>query len=259
MKVLVENYGVVETNDEGIFKLTKLEPDRKYFFTLNTESFLPVDFQFSTYESDLHSVPSELTVIKRPMFTGVNFLEKGKYTIIKETPAYRYYLNYALEPETDFKYLPLSGSGRFVGWYLREQQLQKFVRGSNIVLWDVSQFSFIAPLSYHSKRIIKSSNNKPFYAEIPSGWFIGLDSLTIIENTEGTYPFVNYHISKRDFSFIQKFSGKDYIILSANLEPGKYALIPKDLNWDKNSSYPNRNGVTPVIVEKVYAFEIVEK
>jgi hypothetical protein len=258
----------LRTDDDGYFNIKGLEPMSDYDLIIQPEGYTSVSLHIRTQEKGQIVDANTFSVIPQPPSHGVFSYNQGNYERITEQVAIRYLLSYG-EPGNDPNHIAQSGNGRLAAWYMNDQSISSTIKinqGTKLVVWQANgtnlnnYYNGIAPLYFQDKRIIGGSDCGTYeQAIVPAGFYLGLKDLVIGEYDRYCYAPLTYTIDKWTFDQLQSFTGQDFIIIPTDFEPGIYAFLASDMNWDPSSSYAVVNGVKPVITSPVATFELIQK
>lgn len=259
--VYIDGSKTIKTDENGMFKIKRLPPMDEYNFTLQPEGYTSVSLHFVNQKNKKLINAGQSLVITQPPFPGVYVYDQGRYSQLSECQAYRFYLYYRISGK-DLNYIPSSGDDRLAAWSLKDESISSIPlikQGVTIVIWQSSIYNEIAPLyQYNSRSITCSSIWDIGTATFPGGWYIGLNNLVINENSNTWYAKLSYSINKWSFKELKSVNGQSFSIILTNFEPGKYAIINSEMDWNPNSSYAVVNGVDPIVASSVYAFEVIK-
>jgi hypothetical protein len=265
--LLINGEGNVETNSDGDYEIGQLQPFQEYNFTIQPTGFTSVNIHTSTQDKGRSIEVEPLLVIPQPPSFGAFSYYLGKYAKIPERQAFRYALEYG-KPGEEPDEIAQSGEGRLTAWFLKDESissLPQITQHVPIVLWHSGSnnsnnyYIGIAPL-YQREQIIITGKRFGTIAQaiIPEGWYLGLRDLIVGEYTTYGYAPLNYKNEKWPFQNLQCISGQDFNVIVPGFEPGKYAIIVSDMDWDPNISYGKLNGISPVITSNIPVFEIIK-
>lgn len=268
ISLVINGIGEIKTDDDGYFKIKGLEPLLNYDFTIQPGGYTSVPLHIRTQEKGQIIDANTVFVIPQPPSHGVFSYYQNNYERIDEQVALRYFLSYG-EPDKEPSHIAQSGKGRLAAWYINDQSISSLVKvhqGTPLIVWQANgtnlnnYYNGIAPLYHQPKRMIGGNNCGSYeQAIIPEGMYLGLKDLVIGEYNEYCYAPLTYTIDKWTFEKLQSFIGQDFIVIPTNFEPGNYAFLASDMDWDPSSSYAIVNGVNPVIKSSVATFELINK
>ena len=266
--IVVEGLRTIETDENGYFKINRLQSFQEYNYNIRPESYTSVSINIRNNENKDLIEAGTFMVVPEPPASGVFTYDKGQYFQIPEKQAIRYHLKYGAPGEIPDGFAQ-SGDGRLAAYYLNDNaisSLPQIIQGVPIVIWQKSgsngnnYYCGIASLYKQEKRIITGNSCGSIQqAIIPEGWYLGLKDLTIGEYNIYCYAPLKYTIEKLSFETLQCINGQGFSVIKTTFSPGKYSLLSSDMDWDRSSSVSSVNGVVSELTSSVSVFELINK
>lgn len=266
--IVVEGLRTIKTDENGYFKIKRLQSFVEYNYNIQPESYTSISLQIRNSGNKDLIEAGTFMVIPKPPSSGVYIFSQEKYTQIPEKQSFRYHLRYGAPGEIPDGFAQ-SGDGRLAAYYMNDNDissLPKINKGTPIVIWQKNgsngntYYTGIASLYKQEKRIINGNSCGSLQqAIIPEGWYLGLKDLTIGEYSIYCYAPLKYTIEKMSFETLHCINGQDFTIIPTTFSSGKYSFLSSDMDWDRSSSVASVNGVVSELTSFVSAFELINK